>query len=92
MKKQKSEVSDQKSEKAAEENPLLTIEKIEGVCPGCGQPFLAEYVAMLEDKVMMAIESIKTLETVLRLKNRKIKELEDKKLVLVRKDVNISKH
>lgn len=74
------------------EKNLLEIKRFEGICPECGQPFLAEYVNELEDKVVMAIEAIKSLETVIQLKDRRIKDLEVKKLVLVRQKIDISKH
>lgn len=83
---------DESKLKVVKKNPLLEIERFEGVCPECGQPFLAEYVNALEDKVMLAIESIKSLETILQLKDRRIKELESKKLVLVRTKIDVRKN
>ncbi len=81
----RSVLSSQKSEE-------IVIQKFEGVCPECGQPFLAEIVDELEKTVVKAIESIKSLEIILQLKNGKIKELETKKLVLVQKRIEISKN
>ncbi len=89
MKGKKSEVSSQKPEV---KNPLLEIQRFEGICPECGQPFLAEYVNTLEENVVMAMESIKSLQIILQLKDRKIKELESKKLVLVQKRIEINKN
>lgn len=73
-----------------QDNSLLVIEKFEGICPQCGQPFLAEYVTSLEQNIVMAMETIKTLRTINQLQEKKIKELESKKLVLVKRKVEVA--
>ncbi len=83
MKDQKPGVRSQKSEE-------IVIQKFEGVCPECGQPFLAEYVNALEENIVFAMETIKTLKTILHLNEKKIKELESKKLVLVKQKVEVA--
>lgn len=78
--------------KDKDKSPLLEIEKFEGVCPECGQPFLAEYVNTLEEAVISARETIRSLDIVIKLRDRHIKELESKKLVLVKTKVDVSKN
>jgi hypothetical protein len=64
-----------KKEQVLEEDTLLTIEAFEGVCPECGQPFLARIFKEQEEKIIFAIETIKSLQTIIAIRERAIDQL-----------------
>jgi hypothetical protein len=64
-----------KKKQVSEEDPLLTIEAFEGVCPKCGQPFLARIFKEQEEKIIFAIETIKSLQAIIAIREKTIDQL-----------------